>query len=240
LPDAVRAVAGARLALAGRQGPLGDLCASVEARIALQLGDTTRADELASTLPHGRRQSLLRARIACRRREFGDALNHLAECRITTARESLDVGLVRARCAAELGDDAFADYLGDIAEFARHEMYVQPVVEELADCGEALARLLRAGDVGPWERRVLEHLDHPIPSASTMSDGGMNGRGLSPRELQVLRYLASRLTNAEIAQELYISLNTLRTHVAAIYRKLGVSSRRDAVEVARRLDLTRH
>ena len=46
----------------------------------------------------------------------------------------------------------------------------------------------------------------------------------------MLRYLASRLTCAEIARELYLSVNTVRSHVKAVYRKLGVHSRSAAVE----------
>jgi LuxR family maltose regulon positive regulatory protein len=53
---------------------------------------------------------------------------------------------------------------------------------------------------------------------------------LSERELTVLRLLASRLTCSEIARELYLSVNTVRSHVKAIYRKLGVNARVDAVK----------
>lgn len=60
---------------------------------------------------------------------------------------------------------------------------------------------------------------------------------LSERELMVLRYLASRLDSSEIAASLYISVNTVRSHVKAIYRKLGVNSRPEAVARARQLDL---
>lgn len=57
---------------------------------------------------------------------------------------------------------------------------------------------------------------------------------LSPREIEVLGRLRTRMTTAEIAQELHISVNTLKSHVKAIYRKLGVDNRRDAVREARR------
>ena len=57
---------------------------------------------------------------------------------------------------------------------------------------------------------------------------------LSSREVTVLRYLCSRLTYREIAAALYVSLNTLKTHVKSVYRKLGVASRADAVETGRR------
>ncbi|MEW5870792.1 MAG: LuxR C-terminal-related transcriptional regulator [Chloroflexota bacterium] len=51
---------------------------------------------------------------------------------------------------------------------------------------------------------------------------------LSERELEVLRLLGSELSGPEIASQLYISLNTLRTHTKNIYSKLGVNTRRAA------------
>jgi LuxR family maltose regulon positive regulatory protein len=61
---------------------------------------------------------------------------------------------------------------------------------------------------------------------------------LRAQELKVLRYLGSRLTQREIAAELYISINTMKTHVKAIYRKLDVGTRREAIERGRQLGLT--
>jgi LuxR family maltose regulon positive regulatory protein len=60
---------------------------------------------------------------------------------------------------------------------------------------------------------------------------------LSERELEVLRLLPSRLSQREIAAELYVSFNTIRTHTRVIFRKLGVSSRAEAVARARELGL---
>jgi LuxR family maltose regulon positive regulatory protein len=60
---------------------------------------------------------------------------------------------------------------------------------------------------------------------------------LSGREITVLRYLSSRLTAPDIASALFISGNTVRSHVKAIYRKLGVNSRTDAVQRGRELGL---
>ena len=60
---------------------------------------------------------------------------------------------------------------------------------------------------------------------------------LSERELAVLRLLATDLTQREIGQELYVSVNTVKTHVKSIFRKLGVASRPDAVSRARELRL---
>ena len=61
---------------------------------------------------------------------------------------------------------------------------------------------------------------------------------LSERELDVLRLLGSDLDGPDIARELTVSLNTMRTHTKSIYAKLGVNSRRSAVRRGQELGLT--
>jgi LuxR family maltose regulon positive regulatory protein len=56
---------------------------------------------------------------------------------------------------------------------------------------------------------------------------------LTERESIVLHYLPTMLKAGEIADDLYVSVNTVKAHLRAIYRKLGVANRRDAVERAR-------
>ena len=63
------------------------------------------------------------------------------------------------------------------------------------------------------------------------------GEELSERELVILRLLAAGLTKPEIARELYIAYNTVKTHTRTIYRKLDASTREDAVARARELKL---
>jgi LuxR family maltose regulon positive regulatory protein len=60
---------------------------------------------------------------------------------------------------------------------------------------------------------------------------------LTDRELAVLRLLATRLSSREIGRQLYVSVNTVRTHAQAVYRKLEVASRAEAVDKARQLGL---
>ena len=60
---------------------------------------------------------------------------------------------------------------------------------------------------------------------------------LSERELEVLRLLRSELSGPEIAQQLIVSLNTLRSHTKSIFNKLGVNNRRAAIRRAEELDL---
>jgi DNA-binding NarL/FixJ family response regulator len=65
--------------------------------------------------------------------------------------------------------------------------------------------------------RLLEHLSPPAPSGG---DGG-----LSPRELEVVKLVARGLTNAEIAQQLFISVGTVKTHMGSVQAKLGLRNR---------------
>jgi LuxR family maltose regulon positive regulatory protein len=60
---------------------------------------------------------------------------------------------------------------------------------------------------------------------------------LSPSELRVLRFLPTNLTRPEIASELYVSINTVNTHIRNIYSKLGARDRSSAVQHARELRL---
>src|SRR5690625_342755 len=63
------------------------------------------------------------------------------------------------------------------------------------------------------------------------------GLALTDREVEILQYLAQELSRAEIAEATFISVNTLKTHLKAIYRKLGVSSAADAIIGAQRRGL---
>jgi LuxR family maltose regulon positive regulatory protein len=63
------------------------------------------------------------------------------------------------------------------------------------------------------------------------------GEELSERELGVLRLLHSELSLREIGAELFLSLNTIKTHTRNIYLKLGAGSREEAVARARELGL---
>lgn len=94
--------------------------------------------------------------------------------------------------------------------------------------------LARRGGSAAYVRRLLDGPTDPTPpqaATQPLVDP------LSDRELDVLRLLGSELSGPEIAGELTVSLNTLRTHTKSIYSKLGVSSRRAAVRRGAELEL---
>jgi LuxR family maltose regulon positive regulatory protein len=102
-----------------------------------------------------------------------------------------------------------------------------------------MAALLRAvgkqGNSGSSIRRLLAAFSPARGSAPVHRD---LIDPLSARELDVLRLLGTDLDGPEIARELVISLNTVRTHTKNIYAKLGVTNRRAAVRRGEELDQT--
>ncbi len=150
------------------------------------------------------------------------ALGADADRDVTTA----DATLRRAVSLAEVD--------GHIRVFARHG----------ARLAQMLERIL-AGSPSPYVKRLLSAVARrstkPAPPAVPSSTAVQRMAGLvdplSPRELEVLRLLASDLNGPDMARHLVVSVNTLRTHTKNIYAKLGVTSRRAALRRAHELGL---
>ncbi|MEV5967515.1 LuxR C-terminal-related transcriptional regulator, partial [Kribbella sp. NPDC051952] len=85
---------------------------------------------------------------------------------------------------------------------------------------------------------LLEEIDRLAERAGLRDAAPAQAHGLTAREVVVLKTLARGLSNAEIARELFVSSNTVATHVARILRKLGVTTRTEAAAVAHRTGLT--
>ncbi len=76
--------------------------------------------------------------------------------------------------------------------------------------------------------------------AQALASPSLEGELIEPltdRELEILSYLPSRLTNTELADHFYVSVNTVKTHMAHIYRKLGVANRNGAISRAREIGI---
>ena len=98
----------------------------------------------------------------------------------------------------------------------------------LEEARAALASAPDAAGVGEMVAIAEHQLDLPGPARA-------GDEGLSERELEVLRLLATDLTQREIGSQLYLSFNTVKSHTRSIFRKLGVSGREQAVARAREL-----
>jgi LuxR family maltose regulon positive regulatory protein len=97
---------------------------------------------------------------------------------------------------------------------------------------EACDRVAKCADAGIL-RESVRHAA-PAPRASTVRPG-LRGDSLSEAELSVLRLLRGDMSQREIATELHLSFNTIKTHTRNIYRKLGVATRAEAIARAREL-----
>jgi LuxR family maltose regulon positive regulatory protein len=145
--------------------------------------------------------------------------------------------LVDAVARAEQGDDATASTsLERALREAAAERYTQVFVEGGASVPALLARQMELGTEHASFVAKLQGIVEAHPSPGQRQPAVLS-EPLTTRELTVLRHLPSRLSIQEIAQELHVSVNTVKSQVRSIYRKLGASGRRDAVVRAKRLRL---
>jgi LuxR family maltose regulon positive regulatory protein len=99
---------------------------------------------------------------------------------------------------------------------------------------EARSVLRSCPDPGPTVRDWLARLDRATQSSS---GGRAVAEELTDRERDILALLPGPLSQRELADSLFVSPNTMKTHLRAIYRKLGAASRSEAVLRARSLGL---
>jgi LuxR family maltose regulon positive regulatory protein len=99
-----------------------------------------------------------------------------------------------------------------------------------------LSRLLHqvaasGGITADYAHKLLAHLDPDLTGDEPAI------QPLSSRELEVLQYLATGLTNRQIADQMVVTINTVKAHTRRLYAKLDVSNRTQAVARARQLQL---
>jgi LuxR family maltose regulon positive regulatory protein len=138
---------------------------------------------------------------------------HLALGNASAAAAAAEAALAAAEPDRLMFPFAIAEAAELLDTLSRHETAHRALLADIVD-------MVRSGAARSSERE-------PLPQREE----------LSPSELRVLRYLPTNLTRAEIARELYVSINTVNTHIRKIYSKLGASDRSSAVQRARALRL---
>ena len=176
---------------------------------------------------------LARLRVAA---DAGDRMGSLVEILVLQA-------LV---CQLQGDTSAALEPLARALEAAEPQGYMRLFLDE----GPPIADLLRAAAQEGISESYVEQLlsaygeaapDLEVGGGSAMPPAGARPLSLveplSERELEVLRLLGTEMSGPEIADALYVSLNTLRTHTKNIYGKLGANSRRSALRRAEELGL---
>jgi LuxR family transcriptional regulator, maltose regulon positive regulatory protein len=240
----------ARRELAGWDPPrlLSRWLAAIEAELRLAAGDTEPATALLGNVDPGEPAAAPEAVALARLRlAEGDpaaaagTLSRLLDGSMPAAdlETRIRAWLLHALASHELDDveqaAASLRHAVDLAEPEEHRR----VFLDVGARGRALVARYRDWVDVAWP--FLDELAQAAldPAPAVVSPMPALIERLSDRERAVLRYLPTMLTFVEIGSELYISVNTTKSHVRSIYRKLGVVGRRDAVRRARQLQLLR-
>src|SRR5829696_7782101 len=195
-------------------------------------------------------EQIARARLSMARGEYDEALRLLEELRQLAEAAGRtgklkEILTLKALALWERNKKEQAvSTLTRALDLAEPGGYVRTIVDEGAALGKLLSATLEARQRGYPDAatriptRYLAKLLAILAQASAAPGAGERlSEPLSERELEVLGLVAAGKSNAEIASSLFVSLSTVKTHINNLYRKLGASSRTQAVALARELDL---
>lgn len=216
------------------------LAGMLRAGLHLHLGETARAAELVSAIEplpdHVSCPGSLRAGIRFAAEDYAGCLEALEACAAMgdqhSERTAADVLVLTAASNYELGETVAADVAFDQALYLgsqtgiRVPFLVLPRITMLRMLNRAADRYQPVG-----VDRLLDEL-----RVGSATSGGL-AEPLSDRELEIAHHLFQDKTSGQIAAELYISVNTVKTHVRSIYRKLSATNRKEAVQRVHELGL---
>jgi LuxR family transcriptional regulator, maltose regulon positive regulatory protein len=238
LDEALASLPQARGALQSDQPALLWLADDFEARCRLRLGDLKGAEAAAAHLPEARRR-LISAMVALEAGDPRRAQDCLRDAPASgaTPRSDLELRLLRASAAVMLASPRAHEMVSETLTLIEHSGFVQTVLntapqfaDHLVESGSSYPRgsalsVLIAARLEDRKRSVNGHRTNGLPEP------------LTEAEIRVLEKLSGRLTYLEMASELHLSLNTIKTHLRHTYMKLGVTSRAAAVKRATALGL---
>lgn len=199
-------------------------------------GDDVRAQRLVQGLPRSDERTLLWARLTLDR-QGSRALNALAEVLSTDPRSAAERQVLLAKAAMRRSNRLAEGHLTRAAGIAAEHglgLVFLGADGQLLDL--AILTGTRTGDDAlvslATAARDRFRTDGGGPDADAV--GAPAQRSLSAGDIQLLAFLPTRETNEDIARRLGISVNTVKTRLARLYRKLGVNGRKEAVAAARR------
>ncbi len=210
--------------------------AAIQVLVLLRQGNLVEAAHLAQThdLP------ISQARVCLEQRDPSEALAVLEPLRQQVVAkgwqdELLKVMVLQAVALHMQGEeDKAVQVLGDALALAEEGGFIRIFLDEGPSMAALLREVAKHSTVSNYFRQLLAAFgkaEGRTPVNQLLIEP------LSVRELEVLRLLGTELNGPEIARELMVSLNTLRTHTKSIYNKLGVNNRGMAIRRAEELDL---
>jgi LuxR family maltose regulon positive regulatory protein len=230
---------------AGEAGPaLRHAMTVLDGEIALRAGDCERARAVLAPGGDGEPEERADSRLACGRLllaegSFADAFDTVAPLLAAGPDQAEKVGalLVAAVAQRRLGQAGPAgELLEQALALAEQDGFTRPFLDAGQAVRSAITVLIPPDSPGAgFAARIQDRFASQLPRAAEAPR--QPEAALTDSELAVLRFLPSHMTNQEIAEALFLSINTVKTHLRSAYRKLGVSSRRQAIGRGRRLDL---
>ena len=235
LSGATAALAQARVVLGGPTESVRAQLAAEEFRLAVELSPAD-ADAMLPLLPDDDGTRLLRARLAVRRRDWAAATTLLALVAPRTIREQVDWGLLTSLSLQERDLAAAHRQLAETLTLAQPHGYLATVIRSGVGIRALLASMPTPASLRDYVHDLVKAADR-IQALPRVAERTRAHTLLTGREIDVLRLLSSRLTTQEIAETLFISPNTLKSHMKSVYLKLNVNSRAEAMSAADSRDL---
>ncbi|MGE5289729.1 MAG: AAA family ATPase [Micromonosporaceae bacterium] len=238
LDEALASLPAARLALKSDHSVLLAEADELEARLRLGLGDKNGATSLTEGLPDDRRivMSAIIALAAGNTEEAAQALSN-APAEGATIRSDLELRLLRAGIAISRSSPQAPALARQALAVAERHGFVQTVVDTAP---QLVDHVISDSHLYPRAKQLTALITAALRARKRAAPAPWQGQLLDPltaAEIRVLEKLPKRLTYAEMASELYLSLNTVKTHLRHAYMKLGATSRSSAIKRATSLGI---
>ncbi len=233
---ALRALTSARGRLhSSRSTTLSNRLDEAEIAIRLVLRDFPALAELDARMMPGWRRDLNRAwiELIAGRLHAATAVLDAIEEDAVTPRRRLDLALVRTRIAVERQSSDVVEHALRAFELGESTGAILRIAEDGVDVLQHVWHVARQRPRNDYVDRLLATRPMARPADQATPRFGVDE--LSAREVIILQYIATSMSYQEIAEALFLSLNTVKTHVKHVLRKLSATSRAEAVRRAREL-----